>query len=50
VKLRPPFDLVLPERPAARAAVIAMLVVGGLVALLVPIFFAVTVLGMLRGG
>jgi hypothetical protein len=31
-------------------AVLAMLVVGGLVALLVPIVFVVTLIGMLRGG
>ena len=50
VKLRLPFDSPLPERAAPRAAVLVMLAVGGLVALLVPIVFALMLLGMLRGG
>jgi hypothetical protein len=50
VKLRLPFDAPLPERAGPRAAVLAMLAVGGLVALLVPVVFAVMLLGMLRGG
>lgn len=47
VKLRLPFDSPLPERPAARAAVLVMLAVGGLVALLVPIVFGLMLLGLL---
>jgi hypothetical protein len=50
VKLRLPFDAPLPERAGPRAAVLVMLAVGGLVALLVPVVFAVMLLGMLRGG
>jgi hypothetical protein len=50
VKLRLPFDSPLPQRPAARAAVLVMLGVGGLVALLVPIVFALMLLGLLGGG
>lgn len=50
MKLRLPFDSPLPARPAARIGVLAMLAVGGLVALLVPIVFAIMLLGMLRGG
>lgn len=38
----------LPARGPARAAVIVALVVGGIVALLVPVFFAVVLLGMLQ--
>ncbi|WP_242343325.1 hypothetical protein [Anaeromyxobacter terrae] len=38
----------LPRNAPARAAVIAALVVGGIVALLVPVFFAVMLFGMLR--
>jgi hypothetical protein len=50
VKLKLPFDAPLPERAGPRAAVLVMLAVGGLVALLVPIVFAVMLFGMLRGG
>jgi hypothetical protein len=50
VKLRLPFDSPLPDRPGPRLAVLAMLAVGGLVALLVPVVFALMLLGMLRGG
>jgi hypothetical protein len=50
VKLRLPFDSPLPERPAARVAVLVMLAAGALVALLVPIVFALMLLGMLGGG
>ncbi len=50
VKLRLPFDAPLPDRKGPRAAVLLMLTVGGLVALLVPIVFAVMLLGMIRGG
>jgi hypothetical protein len=50
VKLRLPFDSPLPERLGPRLAVLAMLAVGGLVALLVPVVFALMLLGMLRGG
>jgi hypothetical protein len=50
VKLRLPFDAPLPERGVRRYAVLAALLVGGLVALLVPIFFAVVLFELLRGG
>lgn len=48
---RNPFaiDAPLPAAGAARWATIAGLVVGGIVAVLVPIFFAVMLLGLLRG-
>lgn len=49
MKLRLPFDAPLPERTAPRIAVLIMLGVGGLVALLVPIVFAIMLFGMLRG-
>jgi hypothetical protein len=49
VKLRLPFDAPLPGRRGPRLAVLAMLGVGGLVALLVAAAFAVTLAGMLRG-
>lgn len=42
-------DAPLPPRGAARWVTIAGLVVGGMVALLVPIFLVVTIIGMLRG-
>jgi len=50
VKLRLPFDSPLPEGKAARAGVLVMLALGGLVAVLVPVVFALMLLGMLRGG
>ena len=48
---RTPFaiDAPLPPAGAARWATIAGLVIGGIVAVLVPIFLAVMLLGMLRG-
>lgn len=48
---RNPFalDVSLPAAGPARWATIAGLVVGGIVALLVPVFFAVMLLGLLRG-
>ncbi len=49
VKLRLPFDAPLPERTLPRIAVLAMLGVGGLVALLVAVVFLVTLVEMLRG-
>jgi hypothetical protein len=49
VKLRLPFDSPLPERLGPRIAVLVMLAVGGLVALLVPIVFAIVLYEMLRG-
>jgi hypothetical protein len=49
VKLRLPLDSPLPERTGPRIAVLLMLGVGGLVALLVPIVFAIVLYGMLRG-
>ncbi len=50
VKLRLPFDAPLPEGKAARAGVLVMLALGGLVALLVPVVFALMLFGILRGG
>jgi hypothetical protein len=49
VKLRLPFDAPLPERTGAKIAVLLMLAVGGLVALVVAVVFAVTLFEMLRG-
>jgi hypothetical protein len=48
---RNPFaiDAPLPPGGVARWATIAGLVVGGIVALLVPVFFAIMLIGMLRG-
>ncbi|BDG05307.1 hypothetical protein [Anaeromyxobacter oryzae] len=42
-------DAPLPPRGPARWAAITGLVVGGIVAVLVPIFFLVFVIGLLRG-
>jgi hypothetical protein len=39
----------LPKKPLARAATVVALVVGGAVAVLVPIFFAVMLWGMIAG-
>lgn len=39
----------LPASPVHRAGVIFALVVGGIVALLVPVFFAVMLFGLLGG-
>ena len=50
VKLRLPFDAPLPDRPASRAGVLAMLVVGGLVALLVVVVFGIVLVDMLSTG
>lgn len=47
--LRLPIDAPLPPRGARRYAVIAALFVGGIVALLVPVFFAVVLLSFLGG-
>ncbi len=49
MKLRLPFDAPLPERTGPRIAVLAMLGVGGLVALLVAVVFVVTLVELLRG-
>jgi hypothetical protein len=49
VKLRLPFDAPLPERTGPKIAVLLMLAVGGLVALLVPVVFAIVLYGILRG-
>lgn len=38
----------LPKNAAARAGTIAALVVGGVVALLVPVFFAIMLFGLLQ--
>jgi hypothetical protein len=50
VPLRLPFADELPPSGLRRWAVIAMLVTGGLVALLVPIVFAIVLFSMLKGG
>lgn len=44
-----PFDASLPPPGPRRWAVLGMLAVGGLVALLVPVFFAVVLLSLVRG-
>ena len=49
MKLRLPFDSPLPERTGPKIAVLLMLAVGGLVAILVPIVFAIMLYGMLVG-
>ncbi len=49
MKLRLPFDSPLPERTGPRIAVLLMLAVGGLVAVLVAVVFAITLFEMLRG-
>ncbi len=49
MKLRLPFDAPLPERTLPRIAVLLMLGVGGLVALLVAIVFAVTLFELVQG-
>lgn len=48
--LKLPFDAPLPPAGPRRYAMLAVLAVGGLVALLVPIFFAVVLYELLRGG
>ncbi len=48
--LRLPFDAPLPAAGPRRWAVLCMLALGGIVALLVPLFFAVVLLSYLRGG
>jgi len=50
VPYRLPFDVPLPPPGPRRWAVLAMLAVGGLVALLVPVVFAIVLFSMLRGG
>ena len=50
VRFRLPFDAPLPPPGPRRWAVVAMLAMGGLVALLVPVVFAIVLLSMLRGG
>jgi uncharacterized protein involved in exopolysaccharide biosynthesis len=49
VKLRLPFDSPLPERAAPKVGVLVMLGVGGLVALVVVVVFAITLFEMIRG-
>ncbi len=44
-----PIDAQLPRSGGRRLVVLAALAVGGLVAIFVPVFFAVTFLGILRG-
>jgi hypothetical protein len=50
VRLRLPFEDSLPPAGPRRWAVLGMLALGGIVALLVPVFFAVVLLSFLRGG
>lgn len=45
---RLPIDAPLPAGGARRLVVVAALAIGGLVAILVPVFFAVALFGMLR--
>jgi hypothetical protein len=47
VSRRPP-EGQLPRNAAARAGTIAALVIGGVVALLVPVFFAIMLFGLLQ--
>jgi hypothetical protein len=49
LQLKLPFEAQLPASGPRRVAVLAMLALGGLVALLVPVFFAVVLLSFLRG-
>ena len=49
MKLRLPFDSPLPERTGPRLGVLAMLAVGGLVAVIVAAVFAITLLELLGG-
>lgn len=49
MKLRLPFDAPLPERTGPKLAVLAMLGIGGLVALVVAVVFAITLVEMIRG-
>ncbi len=49
MKLKLPFDAPLPERTGPRIAVLLMLAVGGLVALVVAVVFAITLVEMIRG-
>ncbi len=46
--LRLPIDAPLPEGVVRRLVLVAALALGGLVAILVPVFFAVTFFGMVR--
>ena len=50
VPFRLPFDVPLPPPGPRRWAVLAMLATGGLVALLVPVVFAIVLFSLLRGG
>jgi hypothetical protein len=50
VKLRLPFDAPLPEGTLGKVGVLAMLAIGGAVALVVAVVFAVTLFEMLRAG
>ncbi len=47
--VRLPIDTPLPAGTGGRLVVIAALAVGGIVAILVPVFFAVAFFGILRG-
>lgn len=49
MKLKLPIDSPLPERTRPRLAVLAMLAVGGLVALVVVVVFGLMLVEMLRG-
>jgi hypothetical protein len=50
LRLPPALERQLPPSGPRRWAVLAMLAAGGIVALLVPVFFAVVLASMLRGG
>jgi hypothetical protein len=49
-RFRLPFDATLPPSGVRRWATVAMLVVGGFVALLVPVFFAIVLYDLVFGG
>jgi hypothetical protein len=49
LRLRLPFEAQLPASGPRRLAVVGMLALGGVVALLVPVFFAVVLVSFLRG-
>jgi hypothetical protein len=49
-RFRLPFDSTLPPSGVSRYATLAMLIVGGVVALLVPVFFAIVLYDLVFGG
>lgn len=50
MRFRLPFDSPLPPSGPRRYAVLVMLLVGGIVALLVPVFFAIVLYELLQAG